>query len=96
MVLSACLVAPQPCPWRPDVTPSWVLRQMATAAQARGRGAGAAVLEAVIVDLGTGLIWCHARQEAVGFYRRHGFEPEGAVFVDAELDIPHLRMWRQL
>ena len=95
-VLSACLIAPQPCPWRPDVTSSWVLRQMATRTDARGRGAGTAVLEAVIADLRSGLLWCRARQDAVGFYRRHGFEPEGVVFLDTELGIPHQRMSRQL
>ena len=95
-VRSACLIAPAVCPWRPDLAPSWVLRQMATWPQWRGTGAGAAVLCAVVADLGAGVLWCQAREPAVGFYLRHGFEAEGQVFLDDELGIAHLRMWRHV
>ncbi len=95
-ILSACLVAPQPCPWLPDESRAWQLRQMATWPEYRGTGAGAAVLAAVVDDLSGGVLWCHAREPAVEFYRHHGFEPKGQTFVDDELGIPHLRMWRRV
>jgi predicted GNAT family N-acyltransferase len=95
-VLSACLVAPQPCPWRPDLAPAWVLRQMATDPERRGTGAGSAVLDAVLTDLDDGLLWCLAREPAIEFYRRHGFRSEGEAFLDEELQLPHLRMWRPI
>ena len=95
-VISACLVAPQPCPWLPELAPAWVLRQMATQPEWRGTGAGAAVLAAVIEDLSPGALWCHAREAAVAFYLRHGFTPHGQLFIDEELGIPHLRLWRRI
>ena len=95
-VLGACLILPDACPWLPDVSPAWALRQMATDPAHRGTGVGAAVLAAVLAHLtpGTGVLWCLAREPAVPFYVRHGFEPEGQIFLDEELSIPHLRMAR--
>ena len=97
-VVSTCLILPDPCPWLPGVLPAWALRQMATDPVRRGTGAGAAVLSAVLAHLaaGGGVLWCLAREPAVPFYARHGFSPEGQVFLDEELSIPHLRMWREL
>jgi GNAT superfamily N-acetyltransferase len=97
--VGTCFVYAEPCPWRPDVLPSWHLRQMATAAGLRGRGVGTAVLTAA-VDWCSGqdgrLVWCNARAGAVAFYARHGFRPYGGVFTDERHTIPHRRMSREL
>jgi GNAT superfamily N-acetyltransferase len=96
-VVGTCFVYPDPCPWRPDATDAWHLRQMATAPGRRGEGIGTAVLGAVVAHVrsqGASLIWCKARESAVGFYAAHGFLGYGDIFIDAEHPIPHLRMWR--
>ena len=98
-VLGTCFVYPDPCPWWPDRPESWHLRQMATAEEQRGRGVGSAVLAAVVAyvrDRGGRLLWCNAREGAVGFYARHGLEPHGEIFIDEHHPVPHLRMWRDL
>jgi GNAT superfamily N-acetyltransferase len=98
-VLSTCFVFLEPCPWRPDLLPSWHLRQMATAPPARGRGLGGAVLDAALAHAATAggrVLWCNVREAAIGFYRRHGLRGHGAIFTDEQHAIPHLRMWREL
>jgi ribosomal protein S18 acetylase RimI-like enzyme len=72
---------------------------MATAAAARGQGIGAAVLAAVVDALsarGARLLWCEAREAAIGFYERNGFQADGAVYIAAETGLPHRYMWREL
>ena len=94
-VLSACLIFPEPCPWRLDDGPGWQLRSMASAPAARGRGLGARVLGAVvdyIADHDGGVLWCYARDLAVPLYERGGLVVYGERFV--EHDVPHLRMSR--
>jgi predicted N-acetyltransferase YhbS len=62
---------PNPCPWRPDAHAAWQLRGMATDPAVRGTGAGRAlVVEGLrrVSALGGDLVWCDARQAAVGFY----------------------------
>lgn len=64
----------------------WRLRGMATEAEARGRGLGAALLTACLEHVaaaGGGELWCNARDAAIGFYRRAGFD-----VISAEFDIP--------
>jgi GNAT superfamily N-acetyltransferase len=98
-VVGTCFVYPDPCPWRPGLTGTWHLRQMATAPERRGEGIGTAVLEAAVEHVraqDAPLLWCHARETAVGFYAAHGFLSYGEVFIDPEHPIPHLRMWRDL
>jgi GNAT superfamily N-acetyltransferase len=98
-VIGTCFVFPDPCPWRPDVEGSWHLRQMATAPDRRGAGIGAAVLDGAVEYVRSqraSLLWCHARETAVTFYARHGFQPHGEIFIDPEHPIPHLRMFREL
>jgi GNAT superfamily N-acetyltransferase len=98
-VLGTCFVYPDRCPWLSDRGDAWHLRQMATAAHVRGRGIGGAVLEAAagyVVGRGGSLLWCNARESAVGFYATHGFCTHGAVFTDERHTIPHRRMWREL
>jgi GNAT superfamily N-acetyltransferase len=99
VVVGTCFVFPDPCPWRADAVDAWRLRQMATAPDRRGEGIGSAVLDAAIEWLrgqGASLVWCHAREGAVEFYARRGFRAHGAIFIDREHPIPHLRMWRDV
>jgi GNAT superfamily N-acetyltransferase len=100
-VLSTCFVFPDPWPFPRPVGASagqdWHLRQMATDPGHRGRGAGAAVVNAVITFCArqpAGLLWCHARVPAIGFYERLGFRAVGAVHPGGEPPIPHRYMYR--
>jgi GNAT superfamily N-acetyltransferase len=98
-VLCTCFVYPDPCPWLPERAGSWHLRQMATLPTHRGQGLGAAVVRAAVDHVrahGGELLWCNARETAVGFYRRQGFAIHGDVFADERHTIPHRRMWREL
>jgi GNAT superfamily N-acetyltransferase len=98
-VVGTCFVHPAPCPWRPGESPSWRLRQMATAPDRRGAGIGAAVLAAaidVVAARGGGTFWLEARERAVPLYARHGFEAEGGIFTDEWHPTPHQRMWRHV
>jgi GNAT superfamily N-acetyltransferase len=98
-LLGTCLVMPQPYPPHPDRAHAWRLRGMATDAQLRSRGIGAAVLAKAMEEIrsrGGRLVWCDARTSAVAFYRRHGFATEGPEFMHEESGLPHYRMWREL
>lgn len=93
---SACLVFPEPCPWQPRRT-AWRLRSMATDPDRRGAGFGALVLaeaERTARSRSAEILWCLARDSAVGFYQRHGWISYGPVF-DTDLG-PHQRMWVDL
>ncbi len=71
--------------------------RMAVLRDWRGRGVGRALLQALLTEAqqrGIGRIVLHAQVHAVPFYRRFGFHPEGAEFLDA--GIPHLHMTRIL
>lgn len=93
---SACLIFPEECPWRPG-EPAWRLRSMASAPELRGHGFGALVLaEAARTaqDRSAEILWCLARESAVGFYLRYGWQAHGELF-DTDLG-PHQRMWLDL
>ena len=95
-LLSACLIFPEQCPWLPG-EPAWRLRGMATDPQHRGTGAGSALLDEarrIAIADGAWLLWCLAREKAVGFYRRHGWTPFADLF-DTDLG-PHQRMQLRL
>jgi GNAT superfamily N-acetyltransferase len=73
---------------------SWRVRGMASAPEARGRGAGAGVLAALIEyarEQGAERVWCNARIAARTLYERAGF-----IVVSEEFEIegigPHYRM----
>lgn len=66
----------------------WRVRGMATAPPARGRGAGSAVLAALIdhaADHGALRVWCNARTPALSLYQRAGF-----VIVSEEFELPQI------
>ncbi|HEX4985772.1 MAG TPA: GNAT family N-acetyltransferase [Burkholderiales bacterium] len=77
--------------------PDGHIGRMAVLAAWRGRGAGSALLMA-LMDLaraaGMRHVELNAQTRALGFYARHGFRAEGEEFDDA--GIPHRRMWREL
>jgi GNAT superfamily N-acetyltransferase len=72
----------------------WRVRGMATEPEARGRGAGAALLTALIQyarEQGAIRVWCNARLGALTLYRRAGFEVVSERFEIPEIG-PHYRM----
>ncbi len=67
---------------------SFRVRGMATAPDARGRGAGTAVLTALVTHARghhARRVWCNARTPARSLYERAGF-----VAVSAEFELPHI------
>ena len=79
----------------PDGEPGgWRIRGMATAPPARGRGAGSAVLGALIEHArsqGARRIWCNARTPARSLYERAGMRVVSEEFELPEIG-PHLMM----
>jgi ribosomal protein S18 acetylase RimI-like enzyme len=77
-----------------DRADAWRLRGMATAPETRGCGYGGALLEACISHVrerGGGVVWCNAREPAVGFYERYGLRIVSERFEIAGIG-PHYRM----
>jgi GNAT superfamily N-acetyltransferase len=59
------------------------VRGMASHPRVRGRGFGAAALDACLAEArrrGAAWVWCNARAEALGFYTRAGFRVTGPEF----------------
>ena len=74
------------------------LRGMATAQEHRGKGIGAALLRFGLEHLHhlkADLVWCNAREGALGFYEREGFTSQGAAFMIEGIGLHHL-LFRQL
>lgn len=79
--------------------PGVQLRGMATARHLQGSGLGGVLLEAGCVRLaatGVTLVWARARDAALAFYLRHGFEVEGDGFIDQNTQLPHHLVVRHL
>ncbi|MGH7708097.1 MAG: GNAT family N-acetyltransferase [Vulcanimicrobiaceae bacterium] len=73
---------------------AWRLRGMATAAALRGSGVGMALLNAArrhAREHGGTVLWCNARTNVSGFYRRGGLEQAGSEF-DLPSIGPHVFM----
>ena len=78
-------------PDRPD-GPGFQLRGMASGPAHRGSGLARMVLEVGIErcrQLGASLVWARARDEAIGFYKQHGFVVVGKGYIDLVTDLPH-------
>jgi len=79
----------------PDRKPGgWRIRGMATAPSARGRGAGTAVLDALIghaAEHGARRVWCNARTPARSLYERAGLRVVSEEFTLPDIG-PHLVM----
>jgi GNAT superfamily N-acetyltransferase len=72
----------------------WRIRGMATAPQARGRGAGTRVLQALVqhaTNNGATRVWCNARTPALSLYERAGFVATSDEFETPRIG-PHYRM----
>ena len=92
-LVGVATVAPEPHPGDP-APGDWRLRGMATLPAIRGRGAGAALLQACLEHArahGGRRVWCTARTTAAGFYERAGFAAEGDAF-DVPPIGPHVVM----
>jgi ribosomal protein S18 acetylase RimI-like enzyme len=81
----------------PDGTPgSWRVRGMATAPEARGRGAGTAVLSALLghaTASGASRVWCNARVDAVSLYKRAGFRIISDPFDEPQIGRHYVMEW---
>ena len=74
---------------------SGTIGRVAVLADARGQGAGSAVLHALLDAAryrGEPVVRLYAQQAAVSFYVRHGFAAIGEPFV--EIGVPHVEMAR--
>ena len=77
-----------------DEPGDWRIRGMATKPEARGRGAGSRVLQALVryaVDHGATRVWCNARTPALSLYQRAGFVVASDEFAPPDIG-PHYRM----
>lgn len=72
----------------------WRVRGMATRDGVRGRGAGTAVLRALVehaAERGATRVWCNARTPARSLYERAGFVVASDEFEPPDIG-PHFRM----
>jgi predicted GNAT family N-acyltransferase len=73
--------------------PDGHIGRMAVQKALRGTGIGSFLLTSLLHEaqrLGHTILVLHAQTYAVGFYLRHGFQPEGSEFMEA--GIPHMLM----
>lgn len=89
---------PRPLATQPDVAATQ-LRGMATAHSHQGTGVGGVLLAAgcaAAAASGARLVWANARDAALAFYTRHGFQVVGSGFIDATTQLPHHVVVRHL
>lgn len=89
--LAACLVL------RPEGEYGIQMRQVAVDEGMRGRGLGRRLVrisEKVARESGYKRMFCHARETAVDFYSKMGYEKRGERF--EEVTVPHLYMEKAL
>ena len=73
------------------------LKQMVVSEDWQKKGVGSRLLseaEARLASYGARRFYLHARESAIEFYRKHGFEPVGESF--EEVTIPHVRMEKHI
>jgi predicted GNAT family N-acyltransferase len=69
------------------------LERFAVLKEYRGKGVGAALVEACLQKLEPETYaYMHAQEHALEFYAKHGFQATGERFW--ECDIPHFKMWK--
>ena len=71
---------------------TYQLRGMAVDAGRQGRGIGRALLTAGsqrLCDLGAVLLWANARDSALGFYERLGWQVVGDGYIHGPMGLPH-------
>jgi len=77
--------------------PDGHIGRMAVMAPARGKGTGAALLQALVEAAqkrGDRVVMLNAQTQAEAFYSRYGFKRDGEEFMEA--GIPHISMRREL
>jgi predicted GNAT family N-acyltransferase len=79
---------------RPYGDGTFKIERMAVMEDYRDIGAGTFLLRALLDHIGGAAVVLNAQTAVEGFYRKLGFEPDGAVFTEA--GIPHIRMTRRL
>ena len=82
---------PRPWPLDPE-KPAVQLRGMAVAHRLQGSGVGATLLAAGIErarEMGCTYVWARARDNALYFYERRGFETVGDQFIDEASGLGH-------
>ena len=83
--------------WRGE--PAWQLRGMGVIDEYQGRGVGKLlldVLESLARDASPiRLLWCNAREEAVGFYRKQGWTIASERFHIEDVG-PHFKMTKRV
>jgi GNAT superfamily N-acetyltransferase len=82
---------PESTPWR-EGADAWHLRGMAVTDDRQGGGIGTAIIDearARIRETGAPVLWCNARDTALGFYERLGFILYGDGFVTPDSGQPH-------
>lgn len=92
-LLAVATLLDAPHPEHPNARACQV-RGMASHPNARGLGLGAVALDACLAEArrrGAMLVWCNAREEALGFYLRAGFAATGERFEVAGIG-PHFRV----
>jgi predicted GNAT family N-acyltransferase len=85
------------CVLTPENNHSIQLRQMAVQNNLQGKGVGATLLrfaENVARDRGYTFMTMHARDSAVSFYEKNGYQVEGESFF--EVTIPHYKMAKKI
>jgi GNAT superfamily N-acetyltransferase len=78
-------------PYR-DAAVGWQLRGMAVHSDQQGLGVGAAIIAAAAERVrasGARVLWCNARDTAIGFYEKLGFNVYGDGFVTGDTGLPH-------
>lgn len=73
------------------------LRQMAVKEGRQTKGVGREILvfaEQVALEKGYGILMMHARNVAIGFYKKCGYETRGEEFI--EVTVPHYHMEKAL
>lgn len=81
--LAVATLFPDPTPLRPGHL-AWRLRGMAVDPRVQGQGHGRRLIAAVIAavaERGGAVLWANARDTALGFYQRLGFEVSGSGFL---------------
>ncbi len=70
-----------------EMVSAWQLRGMATEAASQGKGLGGALIQFAVDDVQregfSRVFWCNAREVAVPFYTRNGWE-----VISGEFDVP--------
>ncbi|HVT78649.1 MAG TPA: GNAT family N-acetyltransferase [Acidimicrobiales bacterium] len=91
VLVAVASFTPAPTPHRPGAD-AWQLRGMAVADAQQRRGVGAALIadaKTRVAAAGATVLWCNARDTALGFYERLGFTVYGDGFATADTGLPH-------